>query len=323
MKKNAVISVACLSLFFLAGYADKTVAEPEKTTISDANVSTQKVSSTKNNSREGGDKRTPEMFDLCFRVVGCSVGEDARDSNLNDPPKLYVIVKKGDAAIMTSTAKKGWNVEFANGVQNEFIVDSSDKSEYCLEVWDDQWSGDEKVVSIVPVTRKLLYERIPENKAGGEKRRIVKVSGEKIKVTITFEYVGSVRWYRLANVTVPMGSPCRKPFVDAEKPELGVKIFRDGKILKNMAKSKTSTILPYGWEGNYPASPANCWPIFEDSDARYDVELWDYDEENELLFKTSNLKGESFQDPIIEKGAHKDRQGKVQFKAISDPITDD
>ena len=323
MKRNVVISVACLSLFLLAGYADKTIAEPKETRIRSANVSTQKASDKKEKSGEGDDKKVPETLDWCFRVVGCSVGEDAparSNEDINNPPTLYVIVKKDDVATMTSAKKTGWDVELADGVRNELIVERPKKSEYYFEVWDDQWSGDERVVSIGPVTREFIFKRLTDSKPDGDKRRRVKVRGVESKVTITLEYVGAIRWYRLANVTIPAGSPCRKPFVDAEKPELLVKIFRNGKILKNMAKSEKSTLLPYGWEGTYPPSPENCWPIFEGSDARYDVELWDYDEVNELLFRTSDLKGESFQDPIIEKGAKKGRQGSVKFEAISDPI---
>ena len=139
------------------------------------------------------------------------------------------------------------------------------------------------------------------------------------------EYVGAVQWYRLANVTIPSSAPCRKPFGD-EKPELEVRIYLDGVPLKNVSGEKMSTCLPVGWEGTFPKSPMNCWAILERSDARYDIEVWDVDEQNELLFKTSDLEGEQFGETIYEK-AHdlidNERCGKVKFEVLNEPITDE
>lgn len=356
------LAVACVAFFLLAGCgSDPPGEERERPVIEDVPIETDDVSSdpsdahssddeneaptdhtadrnrlatpfrlvsnqeSKEEVKEEHERKAPK---LCVRLVGCEISDDSPnrdDSSLNHPPKLYVIVKNGDATIMTSSEKLGWKVKFTDKQSRPFIATPSDDMEYNFKIFDSQWGADKHVLTIGPLSGKEIVEQLLPGLPDGSKPKRIILHAKKDKVRLTLEYVGIVQWHRLANVTVPTGSPCRKPFGD-EKPELEVRLFLDGKPLKNVSKETTSTSLPYGWEGTFPKSPMNCWPILEQSDARYDVEVWDVDRLNELLFKVSDLQGEKFRDLVFEKaGPYVEEEilGKVQFKSLDAPITEE
>ena len=356
-RTNTMVAVVCVSLFLLAGCGEKKEKKPapkpgilrepaaEQGDIPPSDQEGEALRDTTTNCNRFrtpfqlvSDHKSTEVIEkreelavseLRVRLVGCEIGEDSPardDDNLNKPPELYVIVKKGDATEITSSAKSGWKVGFANNREHEFNATRSENAKYYFEILDNQWGSDDYVVIIGPVSGKEIVERLLPALPPGNKRKQTELYEKESKVKLTFEYVGVVRWHRLANVTIPIGSPCRTAFGGGELPELEVRLYRDGKPLKNVSEETTGSCLPEGWEGNYPKSSMNCWPILEQSDVRYDLEVWDVDEQNELLFKVSDLPGEKFRDVIFEKAGPYDEEeilGKAQFQLLDGPITEE
>lgn len=277
--------------------------------------------------KQADNKKVSEVSEMCIRVVGCNISEDSplrADENINQPPTLYIVVKKGDVEETRSDMRKGWNVRFADSPEYEVAIVQSDDAQYYFDVCDSQWTGSACVASIGPITGKEIISRMWAKKSDDNKTPAIRLEAAKSKATISIEYVGVRRWYRLANVNIPPGAPCRTRFNDDE-PELFVKLLRNGVVLNSVAKKSESNVLTQGaWEGNYPRSATNCWSILESSDARYDVEVWDCNRSNRLLFRTSDLRGEQLQKLIYETASNrctKDRLGRVQFEAVTAPIT--
>jgi len=258
---------------------------------------------------------------LCVRVAGCRIPENSpkyRDPDLNDPPSLYVIVKRGDTDLITSPSKSGWDVTFPHSPELELDVSRADPTKYIFQVWDDQY-GDQSVATI-EVSGQYIFERFFPGGAS-EPRKQVDISGTKTRVTIRFEYVGIVRWYRLANVVFPSDSPARKAFEG--KPRLQVRLRRDGEELPSRTGKTASVCLPPGWEGTFPKDARHCWKILERSDARYDVAVWDLGWKNQEIFTRSGLRGEEFGKPITEPVGElieEERAGQVRFERLSRPI---
>lgn len=363
MKRIAFVTVVYLSLFVLASCSERTLPPPERPTINDDDVSPEKSDLAENvicehnrenrpptgmtitrpfqspfmltsysqsadtlekGGSEGNEKKALGISHLCIRVAGCDVNEDAparNDEKFNNPPALYVIVKKGDVVEMTSESEKGWSVEFSKSAKYEFIVEQSDAVEYFFEVWDNQVFRNRCVAIIGPITGREIVRRILLENPNDT--REINLSVDESKVRLTIACVGVARWYRLANVNIKQGSPSRKRFADNE-PKLVIKLYRNGEVLRSLSGNVASDRLSRGaWEGNYPRTDRNCWPILERSISRYDIEVWDEHYRNKLIFRISDLRGEDFQSDIFEKChiTKKDRLGRVRFEARDGPLT--
>lgn len=211
------------------------------------------------------------------------------DTTFNNPPSSYVIVKKDDVLIATSTEHKGWTVEYPIVPQNEFLV--SNKGTYKIEIWDNQWK-DKLLFSLGPYSGDELLKIVSsdpgKNVVNGQKRILKTINAE-----LSLSYAGTQVMYRLKNVTIPNDSPHRKAI--GASPSLCVSLKRDGEKFQGYSTND------YGWSVEFPKDPKNIWPIREGCNIRYTIEVWSAGYTyNTMIFNVTGCKGEDFQDVIRE-----------------------
>lgn len=265
-------------------------------------------------------KNDDDVHELCVRLAGCEIPEDSpkrKDNSLNQPPNLYVIVKRAGSEVLTSAVKSGWQVAFPATPEHEFDISGSNETKYYFQVWDDQWT-DQRVTEI-SMTEKDLFRRVLASPSGD-----ASFTGKKSQVSIKLERVGILRWYRLASITIPPDAPCRAAF-QRGTPQLEVRLLRDGKELPSKAGKTRSICLAAGWEGTFPKDARHCWRILEQSDAKYDVAVWDLGWRNQHLFTRGSLRGEEFNQPVLERVpamVADERAARVLFERLTRPIED-
>ena len=80
-----------------------------------------------------------------YRLVNITIPPDSplrSNSEVNKPPKLFLVLKKNGEKIGESTDdSKGWSVDFPHELDNQFPIREGAGDCYTLEVWDDQWSN--------------------------------------------------------------------------------------------------------------------------------------------------------------------------------------
>ena len=124
-------------------------------------------------------------------------------------------------------------------------------------------------------------------------------------------------WYQLVNITIPADSPLRKLSSIDKPPQLCL-------VLKKNGKKIGTTSHDTGWSVDFPSKINNQFPIRENSDARYTLEVWDWNRwsGHQMIFNVTQIKGEEFRDKIYEVGGtfkEKSRLAYFIWKQIETP----
>lgn len=92
------------------------------------------------------------------------------NDKINMPPSLYVVIRKNGSLIgEESEDMRGWSVEYSDEARNSWEIAGNESDSYVIELWDDQWTVDNQILTIANLHASDFSKPIVEQVQGAQK----------------------------------------------------------------------------------------------------------------------------------------------------------
>jgi hypothetical protein len=266
--------------------------------------------------------------EIWAKLVSFEISKDSplrSNGTLNDPPRVFVVCTKNGKQVSECPELSGWEVNYPNNDNYEFLIADSATDEYAFEVWDRQKIKNKLIYKFGPFKGSEWQAKFKDN-AGKifDEDGIIKLKSEDNLLSISLAYAGTRIWYRLVNITIPVDSLHKTSGLLYDPPTLYIGMHVDGEMYGLYSSAKK------GWAVDFPKSKQNCWAIREGTKRKYMIEVWDYQRHwlnaglnfDHLVFTIADLPGISFREKLSEKVGNNSKVNRgtsILFEQIQNP----